>query len=1059
MRWRIQEAARRGPRRVHLPAARRLCDPPGVIYAFGSYALDEESFELRREGEAVKLEPKVFDVLRHLVANRERVVTKTELLDALWPGEHVTESAVPRAVAAARRALADDRTRQSLIRTVHGRGYQFVAPVATRGARGVAPEARRPDLRDATASVFVGREGALERLEAALAEAASGRGRMVLLFGEPGIGKTRTAEVLCERARARGFDVVQGRCPEVEGAPAFWPWAQVLRALTEEIPEGDLAADLGRSADAIAHLVPELVERLEPGPAALPSGGDEARFRLFDGVSSYLHRRAAQRPLVILIDDLHWADEATSLLLRFLAREGVESALLVIASYREVELRRGGPLTEVLAEISREPHAERIPLRGLDRAAVARFLEAAGAAPDAALVDAVSEITQGNPFFLWETVRLLRAEGTLAQAASRSAWDASLPQGLRDVVGRRLDRLSEPCNRLLSLASVIGPEFGTNVLQRFAGQAADPLLELLHEAVRARVIAESPEAPGRYAFGHALIRQTLYEEIPTPVRVRLHRELGEVLERVHGAGDAYVGELAHQFYQAAPGGDVDKAIDYAARAGSVAHRLLAYEEAAAWFGRALQALDLRAPDDPGRRCELILDLGDALASAGDRRRSRSTFRDAAERARALGRADLLARAALGFAGRTERGSPDSDMRVLLEEALETLGEQRPELRARLLSYLVGTPPYNDSVETRLELSRQAVELARESGDSEALLWALAARCWAMPGPDHLAPRLELALELMAMAEKERSIEFRLASLESQFRSRLLLGDVDEVDRLVTVYDSLAQELRQPQYLFLASMNRVARALSSARFEEARQEIEAGFALGRRIQHPAANPLYWGQRFWLYRERGDAEQLAVSAEPMVRAGREWISDSVLRAADGMRLWTAYVQGRSDEARVLYEKLAHADFLDIPRDEHWFILIAQATEMASCFGDVPRLERLAALLRPVSHLNVVHDLLRTDLGSASHFLGVCERELGDAGAAVAHFEAALVMNERLRAPAHLARTRVELADALLRRRGRGDAARAAALLEQARATARDLGIPPLAARAEGLRARLR
>jgi DNA-binding winged helix-turn-helix (wHTH) protein/tetratricopeptide (TPR) repeat protein len=1032
-----------------------------VIYAFESFELDEESFELRRAGEVVKLEPKVFDVLRHLVASKHRVVTKTELLDTLWPGEHVTESAVPRAVAAVRKALGDDRTRQSLIRTVHGRGYQFVAPVAAGGGRGRAAEAAPSEARDAAASVFVGREAALGKLEAALGDAVSGRGRMLLMFGEPGIGKTRTAEELCELARARGCEVVQGRCHEAEGAPAFWPWVQVLRALTEEIPDHDLADDLGRDADALAHLVPELAERLDALPPPLPTGAGEARFRLFDGVAGYLRRRSAQKPLVILIDDLHWADEPTSLLLRFLARDAAESALLVIASYREVELRRASPLGAILAEISRQPHAERLALRGLDRTAVARFLEAAaGGAPDIALVDAVAEITEGNPFFLWETVRLLRAEGTLEDAATRHAWNASLPQGLRDVVGRRLDRLSEPCNRLLTLASVIGPEFAVSVLGRFAGLEAQDLLELLHEAVRARVIVESPEAPGRYAFSHALIRQTIYEELPTPVRVRLHRQLGEILEQVHGAvSDAHVGELARHFFQAAPGGDVDKAIGHAARAGAVAYRLLAYEEAAAWFTRALQALDLRVPDDPTRRCELLLALGDAFASAGDRRRTRSTFRDAGERARALGRADLLAQAALGFAGRTERGSPDAEMRVILEEALAALGEERPELRARLLSYLMGTPPYNDSVETRLELSRQAVELARSSGDRHALLWAIASRCWAMPGPDHVEPRLELALELMEMAEKERAPELRLMSLESQFRSHLAMGDADAVERVTEDYELLARELRQPQYLFLSSMNRVARAISAARFDEARDEIEAGFALGSRIQHPAANPLYWGQLFWLHRARGDADALAASVEPLVRAGREWLSDSVLRATDGMLAWAAHLQGREAEARRLYEKLAQGDFLGLPRDEHWFVLIAEAAQLSAIFDDTPRLEQLAALLRPVAHRNVVHDLLRTDLGSASHFLALCERQLGRLAEAIARFEAALAMNEGLRAPAHLAHTRVELAATLLQRGAHGDVARATALLEQGGDAARALGIAHLARRARALRAAAR
>jgi len=360
-----------------------------VIFSFESYELDEPSFELRRSGEVVKLEPKVFDVLRYLVANRERVVTKTELLDSLWPGEHVTDTAIPRAVTAARKAIGDDRSRQALIRTVHGRGYQFVARVEERGGSEAQVPAQR-EAPDPATQVFVGRESALEHLEAALTDAAARRGRVVLLFGEPGIGKTRTAEELCELARRRGFDVVQGRCHEGEGVPAFWPWVQVLRSVIEEVPDADLADEVGYDADAIAHLVPELAERLGSTPPQLPPGADEARFRLFEGVTGYLRRRSAHKPLVVLIDDLHWADEPTSLLLQFLAREVKDSALLLIAGYREVEVRRGNPLGAVLGEISREPHAERIALRGLDDDQVAHFFEAVvGATPDKALVEAV----------------------------------------------------------------------------------------------------------------------------------------------------------------------------------------------------------------------------------------------------------------------------------------------------------------------------------------------------------------------------------------------------------------------------------------------------------------------------------------------------------------------------------------------------------------------------------------------------------------------------------------------------------------------------------------------
>ncbi|HEY8122261.1 MAG TPA: AAA family ATPase, partial [Myxococcota bacterium] len=344
-----------------------------MIRAFEDCELDLERFQLRRRGQPVKLEPKVYDVLAHLVAHRERVVTKLELLDALWPGEALSESVLPRAIAAARRAVGDTRARARVIETVHGRGYRFVAAVSERSAPAAARALREMPLAAAPVP-FLGRERTLERLGALLEGALAGRAALALLAGEPGIGKTRTAEELAARARERGASVALARCFEGEGAPALWPWRLLLRELQAASDPAAFRAALGADADALARIAPELRERGAPEAQAQATEGEQARFRMFDALASFLRRLARSAPLVLVLDDLHWADEASLLALGFVVSELRGARVLLVGTYRDVEVRRAHPLASTLGALAREPSCERIALRGLEPREVAQLV-------------------------------------------------------------------------------------------------------------------------------------------------------------------------------------------------------------------------------------------------------------------------------------------------------------------------------------------------------------------------------------------------------------------------------------------------------------------------------------------------------------------------------------------------------------------------------------------------------------------------------------------------------------------------------------------------------------
>ena len=434
----------------------------------------------------------------------------------------------------------------------------------------------------APAGNFVGREREIAQLRAAVDDAVSSRGRVVVLAGEPGIGKTRTAEELAVYARLRGAAVRWGRCYEGEGAPAYWPWVQIVRASVAHCDSETLRSDMGAGAAYIAQVVPEVRDALPDLPAAAGLESEQARFRLFDSVALFLKSAARRQPLLVVLEDLHWADKPSLLLLEHLSRELKGVAAIVLCNFRDVEVDRDHPLASTLGELSREHPASRVQLRGLEEPEVARFIEIEGGIePPASLVAAVYRETEGNPFFAKEIMHLLISEDRLKRAAAHASWNLSIPQSVREVIARRLERISKPCRIVVTVASVIGRDFDLKVLERVPELKDDRVLESLDEAARAHLIEETRHDSRSFRFAHALIREALYDELPITQRVRLHWEVGEAIELAHTADlGLHLAELAHHFFQAAPAGTERKAVEYARRAGDRALAMLAYEEAA-----------------------------------------------------------------------------------------------------------------------------------------------------------------------------------------------------------------------------------------------------------------------------------------------------------------------------------------------------------------------------------------------------------------------------------------------------------------------------------------------
>ena len=458
--------------------------------------------------------------------------------------------------------------------------------------------------------IFIGRQQEMAKLRTALEDAFSGQGRMVMLAGEPGIGKTRTAQEVAALAESRGARVLWGWCYEEAGAPPYWPWVQPIRSYVREKDPEKLRSEMGPGAADVAEIVSEVAEALpdlEPPPALEP---EQSRFRLFDSITTFLKNAAHSQPLLLVLEDLHWAERSSLLLLEFIVRQIDTTPLLVIGTYRDVEVSRRHPLSETLGNLIREQRFLRVQLPGLAQEEVEQLIQTTtGVSASLRLVESIHTRTEGNPLFVSEVIRVMQQEGI-----EEVQEGTSIPEGIRDAIGRRLNRLSELCNQTLTTASVIGREFNFELLQRLDQVSSEELLlETLDEAAAARLIEELPDQGDRYRFSHGLIQETLVEELTTSRRVRLHARIGEFLEELYSdAREDHSAELAHHFAEAEAVLGPAKYVRYALLAGERAIANYAYEEAVAHFERALATKE--GPTMDAERAELLFGLGRAQAA-------------------------------------------------------------------------------------------------------------------------------------------------------------------------------------------------------------------------------------------------------------------------------------------------------------------------------------------------------------------------------------------------------------------------------------------------------------
>ena len=904
-------------------------------------------------------------------------------------------------------------------------------------------DAGSPERRPAASggeSQFVGREAELRDLEAALAAASAGQGGLVMVGGEPGIGKSRLVGELSERARALDAEVVWGRCWEAGGAPAYWPWVQAIRAYGRRVDRSALQEQLAGAGDEVGYLLPEFRDLLPGSPVPDAPDSDSARFRLFDATSSFLRRAAEARPLMLVLEDLHAADAPSMLLLQFVAGELPASRLLVVGTYRDIEVTPDHPLSSTLNDLNRQPATRMVALRGVEPTDVSRLIASiAGAAPSAKVAKAIHAGTGGNPLFIGELVRLLTAEGRLDDPIDERGVRLAIPRGVRDVIGRRLDRLSEATRELLTVASVLGRDFEIEPLALSVEQPTESVLALLDGAIERGLVAEDPGTRYGMRFSHVLLRDALYDGIGAGRRTQLHRRIGEALGRMYAVDpEPHLAELAYHYYEAGPSGDARKAFEYARAAARRAARQLAHEEAVRLYRLANRVKEAGAPVDEAEACDLMLELGDAHLRAGNAEDARATFLAAAGAARELGSPTSLARAAVGYGGRyvwmASRGDPN--MIPLLEEALAGLGDGDEALRVRVMARLscaIRDQPFR---ERRLALSAEAVELAQRVGGFE-LAYALDARCLAIVGPDSVEEFGATATEVVRTGRQTGSIERELIGHLYRVMYALETANSAGGREALAAAGELAEATREPALRWYPACLRAAVALFEGRFDDAAELIPHAYGLGRealRFSPPVAFRL---QMLMLHLERGNPPYVD---EPIRELAAQYPGYAIL----GCGLARALIaQGRVTEARAVFDELAADDFAAIYLDEEYLAATTLLTDVCERLGDHERAITLYGMLLPRGSLNA--------FGFPELILGSVERPLGVLAAmneswekAEDHFVQAVEANSAMGARPWVAHAQHDHGRMLAARSASGDGGRARDLLAASESGYGELGM---------------
>ena len=904
---------------------------------------------------------------------------------------------------------------------------------------------------------FVGRRRELEGLVTAAKHTIAGTRTVAFLCGEPGIGKTSLCRQLARSAHELGACVLYGRCDEDLGA-SYQPFSEALAHLVVHADEPLLTEHVAEHGGALLGLVPALAKRLpgiQPTQSADP---DSDRVRLFGAVVGLLSLASAERGLLLVVDDLHWADKASLQLLRHVCASTQLSKVMVLGTYRDSELSAGDALTDALASMTREAPTERFDLVGLEDIEVIAMMEAVAGHPmdqdGVELAHAVKRETEGNPFFTTELLRHLAETGLIYQDDS-GHWVASddlskqgLPQSVRQVVGQRVDRLGPDVRKVLSQAAVIGRDFDVDVLAAVAGVDDDAVVDVIDRGVRAGLLTEVEGVLDRYSFAHALTQRTLYDDLGTSRRARAHRKVADALEQLSGsAPETRAAELAHHFVAATKTADAAKAVTYCKLAGDQALAQVAPADAVGWFAQALE-LYPQLPSDEELRCDLLIGLGTAQIRTGDPAH-RQTLLDAAAIARATGDRDRLVAAALANnrTGVSAAGQVDHERVTVLEAALEAVGTGDSSERAQLLAILGCELTFESDRGRARPLMADALAMARRLADPVCFLRVTSLVHQAWPSPDTVEERLADLARAISLADALGDPKASFDAHYARATACLQVADRLGFDAHVDAATALAERVGEPYVRWKAKTTEAMRSQLTGDLDRSQQEAEAALALGSQGV-PEAMEVYASQLIDLHRDRGNRSELSEISDLLAAIAAENPGLPTLRSALAN---ISCELGRDNDARAVIGDDIDDGFARFPDDLTLFFSLRNLAEICVHLRRVDGAARVYQRLAPWHSHTVA---MFAGLGAPVAFhLGILAVLLKLGEEADEHFREALDISERLNWPYFIARTQIEWAR-FLRERGQDDAGNAGTMLESALSTARRYGFGALIERAEAV-----
>ncbi len=911
------------------------------------------------------------------------------------------------------------------------------------------PELPGP-LRRTSISPFVGRAAELEKLRTLMPRAEGEGRRVVLLAGEPGAGKSRLTREFAAEAAAEGVLVLWGACDAAVRTP-YRPFVEALDQLVRVTDPAELGAALGTGGGELTRLLPDLPSRVGELPEPVEADPDTERHRLHTAVAELLENVSRSRPMLVVLEDGHWADTPTLLMLRHLARSAGGGRLLLLATFRDTEADVPAGLAETLADLRRAEDVIRMRLSGLSGAEVSDLVRrVAGGAPDAEmgeLANTIHDLTAGNAFLVCELWRALVETGIVEVSGgevrvTRPLSELGTPESVHEVVGQRLSRLAPKTTDLLELAAVAGPEFELEPIRHAAGLTEDEFLVALEEAVGSGMVEELRSQRLACRFTHEIVRRALYDRLSRLRRAELHLRVGEQLERAGGGSDRALADLAHHFGAAAPFGGAERAVDYNLRAARVASAALAFDDAGVRLRTAIGI----GIEDQADRAGVLLELGSASHRAGRATDAQEAFVAAAEIARRLESAELLARAAIGYEEACWRPGIASRVSIeLLEEALTAVGDRNDELRIGLLAGLARGLSFAGEPERGAVVRGNAVALAREHGDRRALARVLIRSYWAR-GTTALEEILAMLTEARDLADEMGDAETQTESMAWRVPTFVALCDLDSARDEIAELREMAERTAQPFMNHVAEHYGSAIALCQGNLAESEAMAERSREWGRLLIGRDASGTHGIQMFGLRREQGRLAELApamrILAGTVDREG-PWRPGLVAVMAE---------LGMEREARRELEGLA-AQGIDGFRTSLWTATLVYLADACAALDD----ETMAAIVYPelesLAGTNVMIGHLVACYGAADRYLGMLAATLKEPARAEDHFERAIDLNRRMGASTWLAHTAYEYGRFLL---GRGAASRerAEALLGEATSLAEQIGMEGLLGRIRGL-----